>query len=344
MADETIDVLIVGAGPAGLHAACTAQDLGLSHRIVDRRGLVHSFAEYPQTQRFFSPPDEMEIGGIPLPMRGGDKPTREDILPYFRGVAAYRKLNLSLWERITEICRDRDEFILTTVTEPVQDRNATYRGRALVLASGVWDVPHCLACPGAELPHVRSRFQEPTEYFEQDVLVVGGGNSAVYAALSLAEAHARVNYAMRRPPVAYQSHLRPFVVRDLEFAVQENRLTLHTGIRIARIEPEIAWLQPAEYCEGGLDHRPAGDAYPVPARFVFALLGQHADPTLFQQLGLTIESDGRPARDPETYETEIPNVFIAGSLAGGKIDIIIAAREQAAGVVRRIAERLTNLQ
>ena len=340
MTDEITDILIVGAGPAGLHAACTAQDLGLSHRIIDRRGLVHSFVEYPQTQRFFSPPDEMEIGGVPLPMRGGDKPTREDILPYFRGVAAYRKLTLSLWERITDIRHEESLFVLSTVAEPNGDRSQTYRGRALVLASGVWDVPFRLNCPGAELPHVHSRFHEPTEFFGQDVLVVGGGNSAGYAALALAEAHASVTYAMRRPPVAYQSHLRPFVVRDLEFAVQEKKLALHTGVRVARIEPEMAWLQPAEYATDDREGKPTGEAYPAPARFVFALLGQRGDTTLFQQLGLCVERDSRPARDPETYETNVPNVFVAGSLAGSKIDIIIKGREQAAGVVHRIAERM----
>src|ERR1041384_4953194 len=125
MDEPIVDVLIVGAGPAGLHAACNAQDLGLSHRIVDRRGLAHSFVEYPQTQRFFSPPDEMEVGGVPLPMRGGEKPTREDILPYFRAVAAYRKLNLSLWERIVDVRREGELFVVQTQTEPNGDITRT---------------------------------------------------------------------------------------------------------------------------------------------------------------------------------------------------------------------------
>jgi thioredoxin reductase len=149
-----------------------------------------------------------------------------------------------------------------------------------------------------------------------------------------------VTYAMRRPPVAYQSHLRPFVVRDLELAVADKRLTLVTGVRVIRIEPDRAWLQPAEYsaCDTGI--KTCGDAYPVPARFVFALLGQHADPSLFRMLGLCIEPDDRPARDPETFETNIPNVYVAGSLAGSKIDIILTGRAQAAGVIKRIAERM----
>jgi thioredoxin reductase (NADPH) len=339
--DEVCDILIVGAGPAGLHAACTAQDFGLMHRIIDRRGLAHSFVDYPQTMRFFSPPDEMEVGGVPFPMRGGEKPAREDILPYFRAVAAYRRLNLSLWERITDIRRDGGLFVVQTLLEPNADQARIYRGRFLVLASGVWDVPVRLACPGADLPHVLARFYEPTEFFGMDVLVVGGGNSAVNAALMLSEAHAIVTLAMRRPPVAYQSHLRPFVVRDLEFAVRDGKVALHAGTIVSRIEPQTAWLQPVDYDrDHPLGGRPTGDATPVPARFIFALLGQRADREILERVGLCLEPDGRPRRDPETFETNIPGLYVAGSLAGEKIDIILTGREQTAGVVRRIAERL----
>src|ERR1700722_17171850 len=118
---EVFDILIIGAGPAGIHAACVAQDLGLTHRIIDRRGLAHSFVEYPQTLRFFSPPDEMEVGGVPLPMRGGEKPSREDILPYFRALAHYRQLRLSLWEQITDVQHEGDVFTIHTVREPNRD-------------------------------------------------------------------------------------------------------------------------------------------------------------------------------------------------------------------------------
>ncbi len=336
-----VDLLIVGAGPAGLHAACTAQDLGLSARIVDRRGLAHSFVEYPQTLRFFSPPDEMAVGGVPFPMRGGDKPTREDILPYFRAVAHSRKLDLALWEQITAVEREGETFVVHTLREPNRDVRRTYRSRTLLLASGVWDESTRLSCPGSDLPHVSYRFHEPTEYFGLDVLVVGGGNSAVYAALALSEAHANVILAMRRPPVAYQSHLRPFVVRDLEFAVNEGKVALHTDVRVASIEPERVWLQPTQYSADPFDPgHPTGAPYHASARFVFALLGQRGDPEFFQRLGLCLQHDGRPTRDPETFETNVPGIFVAGSLAGEKIDIILTGRRQAEAVVRHIAQCL----
>lgn len=331
------DIIILGAGPAGLAAACEAQDLGLSHLIIDRRGLVHSFVEYPQTLRFFSPPDEMAIDNVPFPMRGGDKPTREDALAYYRGVAHARHLNLATWESVTEIERQPEGFRVITRKEPSGHEQTERRARAVILATGVWDQPRRLICPGADLPHVRTRFHEPTEFFGHPVLVVGGGNSAVTAALSLSEAHASVTFAMRRPPVPYQSHLRPFIVRDLEFAVKEKKVDLHVGVIVNRIEPEQAWLQPATY--DPVQCVPCGEAYPVPARFVFALLGQTADLVFLNRLGLTLSPDNRPRVNPDTYETDVPGLYVAGSLAGQEIDIVIKGREQARRVVQVIAER-----
>ena len=339
--NEISDVLIIGAGPAGLHAACIAQDLGLSHRVIDRRGLAHSFVDYPQTLRFFSPPDEMEIGGIPPPMRGGDKPTREDILPYFRAVAHYRKLNLSLWERIEDIRRDGKIYTIHTRTEPNGDLARQYRGRYVVLASGVWDEPNRLHCPGDDLSHVFSRFHEPTEYFGMDVLVTGGGNSAAIDAMMLAEAHANVTLAMRRPPQDYQSHLRPFVIRDLNFFVEDGKINLHTGVRVSKITPQTVTLQPVSYDETRAQQGEAnGEPFDIPARFVFAVIGQKPDTAFLERIGLCLEADGRPARNDETFETNLPCLYVAGSLAGNKIDIILSGREQAAGVVCRIAEEL----
>ena len=338
---KTYDLIIIGAGPSGLHAACTAQTLGMSSLIIDRKGLAHSFYEYPQTLRFFSPPDEMEVGGVPLPMRGGEKPTREDILPYFRAVAEFKHLEMALWERVADFRREGDAYCVVTRTQPNDDIERTYRGRAVLLATGFWDRPNGLDCPGEHLPHVFNRFHEPTGFYRMPVLVVGGGNSAAFAAMSLAEAKAEVTLAMRRPPEAFQSGLRPFVLRDLNFFVEEGKIKLIPAARVSCVEPHQAWLEPFEYDKAkercGM---PVGKPYAVPARFVFSLTGQKSDTDFLKKIGLCVGEDGRPANDPETLETNLPNVFVSGSLADRKIDIIITSRQRVEETVNLIAARL----
>jgi len=271
-------------------------------------------------------------------MRGGDKPTREDALAYYRGVVAARNLNLATWESITALEPSQDGFRITTRREPNGATGVQRFARAIVLATGVWDQPRTLTCEGADLPHVHYRFYEPTEYFGHSVLVVGGGNSAVTTALSLSEAHAKVTFAMRRPPKAYQSHLRPFIVRDLEFAVADGKIDLRPETIVTRIEEEEAWLQPAVYDP---EHpRPISEPYAIPARFVFALLGQTADSTFLERIGLAVGPDGRPISDSATHETQIPGIFVAGSIQSQEVDIVIKGRKQARAAVRSAAERL----
>lgn len=344
-----VDVAILGAGPAGLCGACACIEHGLSHVVLDRRGLAQSFFEYPHALRFFSPPDEMEIGGVPLPVAGGEKPNREQYLAYFRAVVRARQLKLCTWESVQSFTREADgSFVLHTRLEPDAGAGRTVRARAVIVATGMWHEPVTLGVPGADGPNVLSEFIEPTPFCGHDVLVIGGGNSAVGAALSLMEARARVALSMRRPPKDYRSGLRPFVKRDLDFAVNEGKVDLRAGTVLAEIRPSAALLQPVRYTgtedlwEGTVaDYEPAGDPFEVPCRFVFALLGHRADTRfLAQTIGLPLRPDGRPEVDLETWETPLRNVFLAGSLADRSIDIVLRTRTQVAEVVETLAARL----
>jgi thioredoxin reductase (NADPH) len=343
--DEILDLLIVGGGPAGLAAACAAQDAGISYLVVERCGPVQSLVDHPQQIAYFSPADEMAIGGIPFPVRGGHRPTREDALAYFRAVIAARNLPLATWEEVVEIAREADGvFRVRSVRRNAGDGEMVERrARFLLLCTGTFPNPRRLDIPGASLPKVFARLDDPTPFFGRDVLVIGGGNSAATAAMTLAEAGARVTIAMRRPPEPYQSHLRPFIVRDLTIMADEKRLTLLTDMRIIEITPRSATLARMPYgaSEAGVgDDAASGgrDTIEMPNDFVFAMIGHTADATLFKQLGIALDDSGLPFFDQSTGQSEAAGVYIAGSLSHA--NLIIEARKRAVSVVQQVASRL----
>jgi thioredoxin reductase (NADPH) len=182
---------------------------------------------------------------------------------------------------------------------------------------------------------VFSRLDEPTPFFGRDVLVVGGGNSAATAAMTLAEAGAQVTLAMRREPRDFQSHLRPFIVRDLTIMADENRLALVTGVCVTAIEPERVHLVRVEYgqCPAAVAGS-ADDEIVLPNDFVFALLGHAADPGLFARLGVPLAPDGLPVYDEETAETPVRGIYVAGSLS--RANLILESRRRAVEIVARI--------
>jgi thioredoxin reductase (NADPH) len=335
--DDILDLLIVGAGPAGLAAGCAAQDAGLDFLIVERAGPVQSLVEHPQQIRYFSPADELAIGGVPFPMAGGYKPTREDALAYYRAVAASRNLPLATWEEVTEVQRDdQGLFHIQSVHRVAQEGETVQRkARFLLVCTGTFPNPRPLSVPGGNLSKVLLKLEDPTPYFERDVLVYGGGNSAATAAMTLAEAGARTTIAMRRPPVEYQSHLRPFIVRDLKIMAEEMRLTLLTDVQVMRIEPSCVELAQTPY---GTEPGPDTEKLHLPNDFVFALLGQTADIGLFAHLGVTLAPDGLPLYDEKTAETNVHGLYVAGSLS--RANIILESRRRAVEIVSEIGKRL----
>lgn len=339
---ETLDLLIVGAGPAGLAAGCAAQDAGLDYEIVERRGIVESLVLHPQQIRYFSPADELAIGDVPFPVAGGHKPTREDALAYYRAVAAARKLRLATWEevlsveRLAEGERDGARFLVRSAARIAREGEARLRrARFLLICTGTFQNPRRLGVPGGDLPKVLSRLDDPTPFFGRKVLVAGGGNSAATAAMTLAEAGARVTVAMRRPPADFQSHLRPFIVRDLKIMAGEGRLNLIVNVGVVEVRPDRVLLRGLEYGEDG--PKAAGDSWEMENDFVFALIGQEADRALFSHLGIPLTPDGLPVYDEETSETGTPGIFVAGSLS--RANIILESRRRAVEIVQRVARR-----
>jgi thioredoxin reductase (NADPH) len=296
------DAVIVGAGPIGLACAVSAVRRGLDPLVIDTGPLAASIVRYPVGMHFFTTPERLEIGGHPFVCHG-PKPSREEALKYYRGVARVEALRVRPYTRLlTAAPRDRD--LVCTVRHRLGESSLACR--RLVLATGYFERPNRLGIPGEDLPHVSHYFDEAHLGFGLDVVVVGGKNSAVEAALDLYRAGARVTLVHRRAEFArsVKYWLRP----DIENRIAAGEIAAHLGAEITEITDRDVAVRTA----GGAMVR-------VPADRVYALTGFQPDFELFERIGITLDPDtGRPALDPETLETNVPGVYMAGSVTAGR--------------------------
>lgn len=173
--ESVYDIVIVGAGPIGLAATCAAQDAGLDYLLLDKAGLCQTIVEWAPRQDFYSPAQELEVGGLLFYIGSDAKPRREDALAYYRAVVQSRKLNIHTWEKAVSARRDDNGvFQIRTVQQPDEAWGNNYQARFVLLTSGVWDQPVALPVPGAALKKVSRRYQDPTPYYGKRCLVVGG--------------------------------------------------------------------------------------------------------------------------------------------------------------------------
>jgi thioredoxin reductase (NADPH) len=276
-------VVIAGAGPIGLACAISAKRRGIDPLVIDAGAVVNSIVRYPIGMMFFTTPERLEIGGHPL-VCAGAKATREEALKYYRGVARAEGIRVRTFTKFTG-------------QEP-----RTWE--KLVLATGYFDQPNRLGVPGEELPHVRHYFDEAHLSYDRDVVVIGGKNSAVEAALQLFRAGARVTIVYRGAqwPESVKYWLRP----DLENRIKAGEIQARLGAQVTEITPR-------EVCLRG----PNGSER-VRADRVYPLIGFHPDLELFTRLGITFDREsGRPSVDTDTLETSVKGVHVAGSLIAG---------------------------
>ena len=322
------DLLIVGAGPIGLAAACAAQDAGLKFLILDKAGPCQSLVEYAPRQSFYSPASELEVGGIPFPMADDDKPRREDALAYYRAVITSRHLPIQTWERVESVHKNEDGFTVQTQQRPDRAWTKTYTARFVLIVSGVWDQPRTLRIPGADLAKVTTRYQDSTPYLGKDCLTIGGGNSAAEVAMSLARAGAKSRLAMLEASFD-ACNLRPFVLRELLILVEEKKIEVF-------FETEATAITPAEV---SLRHMTDGSIENIPNDFVFILIGQNPDIPFLEDAGVAVSPhDQRPVYNEETFETDVPGLYVAGSIA--RDQHIVNGRPRAVKIVEQIAGRL----
>ena len=297
-----IDTLIVGAGPIGLACGISARHRGFNATIVDAGSLAHSITRYPVGMTFFTTPERLEIGGHPL-VTAGAKATREDALKYYRGVARAEGLTVRPYVRLAAAVRGTDVIMCTLETRLGQESVTCGR---LVLATGYFDHANMLGVPGEGLPHVSHWLDEVHLTSGLDVVIIGGKNSAVEAALQCYRAGARVTIIYRgrawKPSVKYW--LRP----DLDNRIAAGEITALLGTAVERITLEAVHALESD-----------GTSRIVPADRVYALTGYHPDFALLESIGVHIdEATGRPALNLETLETNVAGVFLAGSVGAGR--------------------------
>ena len=296
------DLICIGAGPTGLACAIEATRVGLTALVIDKGALCNSLLHYPVNMVFFTTPELLEIGDLPL-VCAAEKPTRLESLKYYRKTAEHFALEVRLYEQVTKLEGSDGNFVVSTVTE--NGTNGTYRGVKIAVATGYYDLPNEIAVPGENLPHVSHYYTEPHPYWNQDVVVVGGKNSAAEAALDLWRNGARVTMVHRDAQLG--ATIKYWVKPDIENRVKAGQIPMHFKSTVKEITNDAVIIE-----------SPEGNKR-LPAKQVFLLTGYHPDFAFIESLGVRLDPvTKKPAMNPETHESNLPGVYLAGVVIGGR--------------------------
>ncbi|MBI2428981.1 MAG: YpdA family putative bacillithiol disulfide reductase [Ignavibacteriales bacterium] len=293
----TYDIIIIGAGPAGLSVAIEAQKAGLKYCVIEKGSIVNAIQHFPAEMTFFSTPELLEIGNIPF-TSAQMRPTRTEGLEYYTRVADYYKLDLKLFEQVTSIAKGNLEISVTTSKSKYQTKN-------LVLATGYYDNPNMLNIPGEDLPKVSHFYTEPYQFYRQNVAVIGAKNSAAIAALELYRHGAKVTLIHRGDKLSEK--IKYWILPDIENRIKEGSVAALFNTTVTKIfQDKLEILQ-------------NGNAVEISNDFVFVMTGYHPDYNLLQSIGISLDEDAlAPICNPETLETNIKGLFVAGSVVAGK--------------------------
>lgn len=296
------DVICIGAGPTGLATAIEAKRAGLRALVVDKGCLCNSIYHYPVNMVFFTTPELLEIGDLPL-VSPSEKPTRVEALKYYRKAAEHYELDLRLFETVTRVEGTDGNFTVATRTD--KDAAERYQSRKIVIATGYYDLPNKLNVPGEDLPHVSHYYTEPFAFWRENVVVVGGKNSAAEAALDLYRNGANVTLVHRDAHLGQT--IKYWVKPDIENRIKAGQIR-------ALFETQIKEITPQEV----IVSNKTGETR-LPAKQVFALTGYHPDFSFIQSLGVHLDPvTCKPSLDPSTLESNVRGVYLGGVVIGGK--------------------------
>ncbi|WP_332019182.1 YpdA family putative bacillithiol disulfide reductase [Kaistella sp.] len=318
---EILDVLIIGAGPIGLNCALEAEKNGLSYVIIEKGTIVNSLYNYPLYMRFFSTADKLEIAEIPF-ITTSPKPGRQDALEYYQGIARQKALKIKLYEKVLNI--SKNELF------EIQTSKGKYLAKNVIIATGFYDIPNLLNIPGENLPKVKHYYTEPYPYANQKVVVIGASNSAVDAALETYRKGAEVTMIIKGSEIS--KSVKYWVKPDIENRIAEGSIKGYFNAEMIEIKENSVIFKD----ELGKIHEIKND-------FVLAMTGYLPDFGFLKNSGIELNGDSLvPAYNPETMETNVANLYLAGVVCGGKdthLWFIENSRIHAEIILNHIAER-----
>ncbi len=328
MSEILHDVLVIGAGPTGLACAIDAQNEDLDVLVVDKGCLTNSLFHYPAHMTFFTTPELLEIGNMPF-SSPNQKPTRAEALEYYRKVAAHYQLDVRQYERVDKVLGEDGDFRVHTMDR--FEREHIHHTRKIIVSTGYYDLPNYLGIPGEDLPKVAHYYNEPHPFFAQDVLIIGGKNSAAIAALDLYRHGARVTLVHRGSEL--HRHIKYWIKPDIENRIKNDEVTAYFESTVTNITEDTVTLS-----------TPQGEKT-LRNHFVFALTGYHPDFAFIESLGVHLDPDNArcPIFKPDTLESNVPGLYVAGVVVAGERTnevFIENGRFHGAVIARDLAEKL----
>ncbi|MGG3804249.1 YpdA family putative bacillithiol disulfide reductase [Metabacillus fastidiosus] len=298
---EMYDVVIIGGGPCGLATGLALQERGIKYVIIEKEAIVNSIVNCPLDMRFYSTSDRLEIGNIPF-LSQEARPSRAELLKYYRLVTERQDINIKCYQKVEHISQNNDSFIVHAMDR--NGSNINYEAKMIVISTGNFDHPKRMGIKGEDTSKVMHYYKEGHPYYGQHVTVIGGKNSAIEAAIDLYRNGAKVSLVHRKETV-YKG-IKPSLLLDIRNFIEKDRINFYPNSSVEEITDTTVSINTPE------------GSVTIPNDYVFSLIGYQPDTKMLQSIGIQIDSSTLiPAFNPDTYETNIKNVFLAGVVTGG---------------------------